>query len=496
MTSKIKVDNINKVSDDSNIINKCGTTITLGASGDSIALASGASQTGFGREGSVDWQTGSIKTATFTATSGEGYFCNTSGGAFTVNLPAGSAGAIVAVADYTRSFATNGLTISPNGSEKIGGVAANLVLDVNGQAATFVYVDATEGWINVQETQTSQTGNPFLVATGGTVTTSGNCKIHTFTGPGTFTVSQASVNCASENIVSYLIVGGGGGGGTGCGQSGSGGGAGGFRELKSPLTPYTASPLDGYPTAPNRVTVTAQAYPIVVGAGGAGAIFISTPPSSTCATSGGLSSFGGQASAGGGKGSKGGTCYGTTGGSGSGGGQGPFTGTGSYYNGPGCAAAGNTPPTTPSQGNAGGTGYTTYWTPSGNTNIGAGGGGGATAAGADATAPIPSATGDGGAGAPTHITGSDQQYAGGGGGGIHRQGSNPSPGVTSGGTGGGGNGGKRGDIGNCAPYAATPGTVNTGGGGGGDGDGSGSGSGPHTAGAGGSGIVVIRYKYK
>ena len=42
MTSKIKVDNINKVSDDSNIIKKCGTTITLGASGDSIALASGA----------------------------------------------------------------------------------------------------------------------------------------------------------------------------------------------------------------------------------------------------------------------------------------------------------------------------------------------------------------------------------------------------------------------------------------------------------------------
>ena len=71
MTSKIKVDNINKVSDDSNIIKKCGTTITLGASGDSIALASGATQTGFGRTGTVDWQT-SIKTATFTAANGEG----------------------------------------------------------------------------------------------------------------------------------------------------------------------------------------------------------------------------------------------------------------------------------------------------------------------------------------------------------------------------------------------------------------------------------------
>ena len=31
MTSKIKVDNINKVSDDSNIIKKCGTTTTIGS---------------------------------------------------------------------------------------------------------------------------------------------------------------------------------------------------------------------------------------------------------------------------------------------------------------------------------------------------------------------------------------------------------------------------------------------------------------------------------
>ena len=52
MTSTIKVDNVNKVSDDSNIINKCGTTITLGASGDTVNLASGASQSGFGSWGS------------------------------------------------------------------------------------------------------------------------------------------------------------------------------------------------------------------------------------------------------------------------------------------------------------------------------------------------------------------------------------------------------------------------------------------------------------
>ena len=87
MTSKIKVDNINKVSDDSNIINKCGTTITLGASGDSINLAAGASQTGFGRTGTVNWVT-TKKTTGFTAVSGEGYFCDTAAsGAFTLTLP-------------------------------------------------------------------------------------------------------------------------------------------------------------------------------------------------------------------------------------------------------------------------------------------------------------------------------------------------------------------------------------------------------------------------
>jgi hypothetical protein len=38
-----------------------------------------------------------------------------------MNLPAGSAGAIVSVSDYARTFGTNNLTVSPNGSDKIGG---------------------------------------------------------------------------------------------------------------------------------------------------------------------------------------------------------------------------------------------------------------------------------------------------------------------------------------------------------------------------------------
>ena len=63
------------------------------------------------------------------------------------------------MADYTRTFASNNLTIGRS-SKPIGGVAQDGTLDVNGQSATFVFVDDTEGWINTQETQTSQTGTP------------------------------------------------------------------------------------------------------------------------------------------------------------------------------------------------------------------------------------------------------------------------------------------------------------------------------------------------
>ena len=77
-----------------------------------------------------------LKHQLFTAANGEGYFCNTTGGAFTVDLPAGSAGAIVSFSDYTRTFETNNLTVTPNGSEKIGGIAGSAILLTEGQTAT------------------------------------------------------------------------------------------------------------------------------------------------------------------------------------------------------------------------------------------------------------------------------------------------------------------------------------------------------------------------
>ena len=102
MTSTIKVNTIQNTCG-ADIIKESSNTITIGASGDTVTLASGASQSGFGRTGTVDWQTGDIKTSTFTAESGKGYFCDTNGGSFEVDLPAGTAGAIVSLQDYRNT---------------------------------------------------------------------------------------------------------------------------------------------------------------------------------------------------------------------------------------------------------------------------------------------------------------------------------------------------------------------------------------------------------
>ena len=465
MTSKIKVDNINKVSDDSNIIKKCGTTITLGASGDSIALASGASQTGFGRTGTVDWQT-AIKTATLTATSGEGYFCNTSGGAFTVNLPSSpTVGDIVAVKDYAGTFDTNNLTLGRGGSN-IEGLASDKVLSTESLSITFVYADATKGWLAVNDMAESQI-QKFITATGGTISTvCTNFKVHTFTAPGTFTVTCAG-NGLGSNTVDYLVVAGGGGG-----AMGGGAGAGGLRFAANTFstTCAPANPLAGASSIP----VTATGFPITVGGGGSAA-------SNACGTDNGASGnnsvFSTITSAGGG-GGKGRSTPGCAVAGGSGGGSAAETA------GDAAGGAGNTPPTTPPQGNNGG------GTPSPGNSFW-GGGGGARATGQAGDSPT-NAGGNGGVGAglPNALgtsgesCGSYYYFSGGGGGGKN----GPPDATGTGGTGGGGNG----QLNSSTPNPPAAGTTNTGGGGGGGGAvGSNGGQG-----AGGSGIVIIRYKFQ
>ena len=448
----------------------CGTT-TLGDSGDTISIPAGVTITnsgtanGFGATGAVNWQTGSIKTsATFTAANGEGYFVDTSSNTVTANLPAGSAGAIVAFADYARNFQTNTLTISPNGSEKIGGVAQDLVLDIEGQALTLVYVDGTKGWINVQNAEDTETGTPpFIQATGGTITCSGNCRIHTFTGPGTFQVTSVSPTPAN-NTAAYLIVGGGGGADGGSGSSASGAGAGGYREGRTnPITPYTASPLAA---ACSGITVSVQSYPIVVGAGASGTNANGGTP--TNQAPGNVSSALGLSAAGGGSGNPGGApTAGNPGGSGGG---------GSGNNPPAAGGSGNTPSVSPSQGNNGGPAA-----PSLGPGIRAGAGGGG-AGGVGGTGASPNVAGDGGVGVPTSITGSALSYAGGGGG------SNQMPGQGSGGAGSPCGTGGSGRVRSNPDQVGGNGTTNRGGGGG-----AGVGT-SNPGGSGGSGIVVIRYK--
>ena len=151
---------------------QCGTTLTLGASGDTVTLGAGASQSGFGRTGTVDWQT-TPKTGDFTAVNGEGYFVNTTSGTITMTMPSGSAGAIVSIQDYNKTFDDNNFTIAPATGEKINGgdASADLIINQEGQGLTFVYVDGTVGWKTVYENDFTDGGSNYVTATGGTETT-------------------------------------------------------------------------------------------------------------------------------------------------------------------------------------------------------------------------------------------------------------------------------------------------------------------------------------
>jgi hypothetical protein len=407
---------------------------TIGESGKTISLASGATASGFA---ALDWQTGDIKTSTFTAVAGKGYFVNTTGGAITVNLPAGSAGAQIGLQDYAGTWDSNNCTVAANGSEKIQGSTDDAIFSRDREALQIIYVDSTQGWVITSVADQGGTQPQYVTASGGTETTSGDFKIHTFTGDGTFTVSSVG-NTAGSTTVDYLVIAGGGaGGGTPCGgnQRSGGGGAGGYREsFPNPAT--------------GGLSVSAQAYPITIGAGGTVSTIVGSSGANTI--------FSSITSTGGGKGAhQEGPSPGAAASGGSGGG-------GSSSNTSG--GSGNTPPVSPSQGNNGGVG-------TGYHGKGGGGGGAAEAGNTDGD-------GDGGDGTDSSISGSPVTRGGGGAGSANPP-SQPTP---SAGTGGGGAGGGG---------AGTAGTANTGGGGG-----AGYGSPNVGGGAGGSGVVIIRYKYQ
>ena len=225
--------------------------------------------------------------------------------------------------------------------------------------------------------------------TGGTITTSGGQRIHTFTSSGNLVFPDGY----GSKSATYLIVAGGGSGGnntSGSFENGGGGGAGGM--------------LTGSTTLANNTT-----YAIVVGAGGA------RPSGNANGTTKGSDSTGlSQTAIGGG----GGVYNGGVGGSASNGGSGggAINWDSNNANQPGTGTSG--------QGNDGGNG-----SGSAGTNGGTGGGGGKSAAGQNSSG---TQAGNGGAGQASSISGSSVTYAGGGGGGAGQGG--------SGGAGGGGAG--------------------------------------------------------
>lgn len=228
--------------------------------------------------------------------------------------------------------------------------------------------------------------------------------------------------------IDFLVIAGGGAGGS---SSNSGGaGAGGYRTSTQTVNAGTS------------ITVT-------VGDGGASVSGnnLGNDGSNSSISGTGLTTI---TSAGGGGGGTS-SLVGRNGGSGGGGGNDIAGGSG------------NTPSTTPSQGNDGGDGLQSA------PAYGGGGGGGASAVGQNGSG---SKGGDGGDGTASSITGSSVTRAGGGGGGS--QGS-----IGTGGAGGGGNG-------QTNSVLPTSGTVNTGSGGGGKNS-----SSSDPSGAGGKGVVIL-----
>ena len=182
MASEIKVNNIKRAT---------GTTITLGESGDTVALACGASSTGFA---ALSW-CAAIKSTAFCASAGKGYFVNTCAGGVTATLPAtASAGDTIEFKDYKRTWGTNQLTVNSNSLNYQGSASATIGYGTDGLALKVVYADVTRGW--------------------------------------TPTVDDDAANVHTYNV-QYLVVAGGGGGGQGdtAAYAGGGGGAGGLRTV-------------------------------------------------------------------------------------------------------------------------------------------------------------------------------------------------------------------------------------------------------------------------
>ena len=257
----------------SNLITQTNsTTITIGSTGQTISLASGASSSGFG----LAWNP-TVQSTNFTASVNVGYMVNTTTAAITATLPAApSIGDQVAFVDFNETAATNNITLNPNGL-KIDGTTSNTVIKNSGEGVTILYTGTTRGWIPVSA------------------------------------ANEGIAAFASPYSVDFLVIAGGGGGGYA--TSGGGGGAGGYRNS------YASETSGGGGSSEASLTFNpGTVYTVTVGAGGA-----SSDAGGSAGTVGVNSSISGTGittitSSGGGGGASNGALA-TTGGAGGGGSQ-------------------------------------------------------------------------------------------------------------------------------------------------------------------------------
>jgi hypothetical protein len=337
----------------------------------------------------IAWQS-SVKTTGFTATAGEGYFCNTTSAGFTVTLPATpTAGQQVALVDYSGTFDTNFLTINPNGN-KIEGGTGDLGLSGEREGVTLVYIDSTQGWL----------------ATSG------------------INEGTDALEVAPYSVDFLVIAGGGGGGGSNPSDAANAaGGAGGYRNS------YLTETSGGGGSSEASLTFNiGTVYTVTVGAGGTAGTASNTTGIGGLGSNSSISGTGISTitSAGGGRGQVYNTARDNDGGSGGGGANGAGgSGTANQgYNGGtsntsqagagggGSGAVGGN--NSSNTGGSGGAGLASSITGSSVTRAGGGGGGGNTAGG--------SASGGGGAGGGPNGAGtSGSVNTGGGGGGASSQ---------------------------------------------------------------------------
>ena len=114
-----------------------------------VASITGSGTTGVGQlsfaAAGTSWQ--AVKTSSFTAAAGEGYFVNTTSGVITMTLPSGTIGDEIAFIDYAGTFDSNTFTVTADGSEKIHGSTDDLTISTERAANTLVFTDSTQGWL-------------------------------------------------------------------------------------------------------------------------------------------------------------------------------------------------------------------------------------------------------------------------------------------------------------------------------------------------------------